>query len=119
MRPSPVTDDPEGDRVLPMKRVVLLGSTGSIGTQTLAVLGQFPGHFEIAGLTAGRNMALLAEQILRFGVPRVAVGTREGAIELKAILTRHGAPTLPEIEVGAKGLSTMATLPGMDTLVVG
>jgi 1-deoxy-D-xylulose-5-phosphate reductoisomerase len=54
--------------------VLLLGSTGSIGTQTLDVIAANPGRFEVIGLAAGRNGALLAEQAERFGVRATALG---------------------------------------------
>jgi len=50
-----------------MKRIAILGSTGSIGRQTLQVIGSFTGTFAATGLAGGRNIALLAEQIVRFG----------------------------------------------------
>ncbi len=50
------------------KRVAILGSTGSIGTQALDVIGRHPDEFEVVGLAAGRNVELLREQVLRFGV---------------------------------------------------
>jgi 1-deoxy-D-xylulose-5-phosphate reductoisomerase len=49
-----------------VKRVAVLGATGSIGRQTLKVIDAFPGHFSVIGLAGGRNTALLAEQIARF-----------------------------------------------------
>ena len=53
-----------------MKNIVVLGSTGSIGTQTLDVVRALPGDFRVAGLSAGRNLDLLAEQIAEFN-PRM------------------------------------------------
>jgi 1-deoxy-D-xylulose-5-phosphate reductoisomerase len=49
-----------------VKRVAVLGATGSIGRQTLEVIDALPGHFSIVGLAGGRNTTLLAEQIARF-----------------------------------------------------
>jgi 1-deoxy-D-xylulose-5-phosphate reductoisomerase len=49
-----------------VKRVAVLGATGSIGRQTLEVIDAFPGHFSVIGLAGGRNTALLNEQIARF-----------------------------------------------------
>jgi 1-deoxy-D-xylulose-5-phosphate reductoisomerase len=49
-----------------VKRVAVLGATGSIGRQTLEVIDALPGHFSIVGLAGGKNNALLAEQIARF-----------------------------------------------------
>ena len=53
-----------------MKRVAILGSTGSIGVQALDVVGRFPDRFGVVGLAAGRNAPRLLEQIRRFR-PRV------------------------------------------------
>ena len=49
-----------------VKRVAVLGSTGSIGRQTLEVIDALPGHFSVIGLAGGRNTTLLAEQIAKF-----------------------------------------------------
>ena len=49
-----------------MKAITLLGSTGSIGTQTLDIVAQNPAQFRIVGLAAGRNVELLARQIRAF-----------------------------------------------------
>ena len=46
-----------------MKRLAILGSTGSIGQSTLTVVAEHPGEFQVAGLAAGRNVQVLAEQI--------------------------------------------------------
>jgi len=52
------------------RRIAILGSTGSIGTQALDVIARHPQRFEVVGLAAGRNVDLLAEQVRTFG-PRV------------------------------------------------
>jgi 1-deoxy-D-xylulose-5-phosphate reductoisomerase len=49
-----------------VKAVTLLGSTGSIGTQTLDIVAQYPNQFQIVGLSAGRNVEMLAAQIRQF-----------------------------------------------------
>jgi 1-deoxy-D-xylulose-5-phosphate reductoisomerase len=54
-----------------VKAITLLGSTGSIGTQTLDIVGQYPDQFRIVGLAAGRNVELLAKQIRQFR-PQIA-----------------------------------------------
>jgi len=90
-----------------MKRVAILGSTGSIGTQALDVIAAHPGRFDVVGLAAGRNLGLLHEQSERFhpeivssavdgppGLRRVAVETRpdvvlaatDGAVAFDAVL---------------------------------
>ena len=66
-----------------MKNVVLLGSTGSIGTSTLKVVEDFPNRLRLIGLAAGSNAALLAEQALRHHVAHVAIhdGAKRGELE--------------------------------------
>ncbi|WP_022872019.1 1-deoxy-D-xylulose-5-phosphate reductoisomerase [Nesterenkonia alba] len=61
------------------RRVAILGSTGSIGTQALEVIASHPGQFEVVALCAGRNAALLAEQVRRF-TPQM-VGIRQSGAE--------------------------------------
>jgi 1-deoxy-D-xylulose-5-phosphate reductoisomerase len=56
-----------------MKRVVVLGSTGSIGTQTLDIIAGFPDRLQVVGLAAGRSEGPLREQGARFGVSRLAL----------------------------------------------
>ncbi len=79
------------------KRVAILGSTGSIGTQALEVIARHPERFEVVGLAAGRNAALLREQVARFG-PRVAsLGRDDGA----AGLFRVAVESEPDIVLAA------------------
>ena len=52
-----------------MKNIVILGSTGSIGRQTLDVVRAFPDEFRVLGLAAGNNAGLLAEQVREFPPP--------------------------------------------------
>ena len=56
-----------------MKAITLLGSTGSIGTQTLDIVAQYPDQFRIVGMAAGRNLNLLVEQIRQFQPEIVAI----------------------------------------------
>ena len=69
-----------------MKRLAILGSTGSIGRNVLDVVRQFPERFQIVGLAAGRNLPLLAEQIRYFRPAVVSVQDRELAGELSRLL---------------------------------
>jgi 1-deoxy-D-xylulose-5-phosphate reductoisomerase len=97
-----------------VKRLALLGSTGSIGEQTLQVVADFPDRFRITALAAGRNVAGLAEQVRRFRPERVAVAEAAGARELRERLGQ-GAP---EIGVGPEGLIAVAEHPA-DLVVAG
>lgn len=60
-----------------MKRIAILGSTGSIGTQTLEVVERFPERFEVAALAAGRNVELLIQQAKQFAPQTVSVQREE------------------------------------------
>jgi 1-deoxy-D-xylulose-5-phosphate reductoisomerase len=66
------------------KRVAILGSTGSIGTQALDVIAHHPDEFEVVGLAAGRNVALLAEQVRAFG-PKVTSTLQDGPAGLRRV----------------------------------
>jgi 1-deoxy-D-xylulose-5-phosphate reductoisomerase len=87
-----------------MKRLAILGSTGSIGVSTLEIVAEHPGRFQVVALTAGRNLALLEEQIARFSPGMVAVPDRENARLLKERIGGNG----PEILYGNKGLISCA-----------
>jgi 1-deoxy-D-xylulose-5-phosphate reductoisomerase len=106
------------------RRVVILGSTGSIGTQALDVIAANPDRFEVVGLTAGRNAGLLAEQAERFGVRETALGADdavrlirsvEADVVLNGITGSVGlGPTLAALETGA-----MLALANKESLIVG
>ncbi len=69
-----------------MKAITILGSTGSIGTQTLEIVAQYPEQFRIVGLTAGRNVVLLAAQIRQFRPSIAAICDVDKLPELKAAI---------------------------------
>lgn len=97
-----------------MKRLCILGATGSIGTQTLEVVRHFSDRFSIASLTCGSNVALLAKQILEFSPKLVSVSTEEKRAELLEIL---GGKSPVEILVGDEGNIACATMPEVDIVV--
>jgi 1-deoxy-D-xylulose-5-phosphate reductoisomerase len=97
-----------------MKRLAILGSTGSIGTSTLAVAAEHPEEFQVAGLAAGRNIQLLAHQVKEFQPAVVSVQDEAGAANLRALLPGAGAP---EILSGPPGLLKVATASGADMVV--
>ncbi len=97
-----------------MRRVAVLGSTGSIGVQTLEVVGAFADRFEVTALAAGRNVAVLAEQVRRFRPKLVSVADAEGA----RVLEERLGPGMVEIAVGEDGLDAVATHPS-DVVVAG
>ena len=104
-----------------MKKIAILGSTGSIGRQCLCVVDALPGKFEVVAMAAGSNIALAAEQTARHKPQLVSVGTREGAAELRAALSAQSAAKpaapRPEIAWGAEGIERVATHPEADTVL--
>ena len=84
-------DEVESSRSRP-RDVVLLGSTGSVGTQAADVIRRNPGRFRVTGLAAGGgNPGLLAAQAVEFGVAVVAVERESAAAEVREALKAHGA----------------------------
>src|SRR5665647_3340309 len=70
-----------------MKHISILGSTGSVGTQTLDVISHYPDLYKIEGLAGGRNLALLVEQIKQFRPKKVSVASKALADELKSYIS--------------------------------
>lgn len=95
------------------KRISILGSTGSIGTQTLDVIASHPGRFQVVALAAGENVELLAEQIKRFSPSLVSVKTAQGAKRLKSLVGPEG----PEVFYGEEGVLACAGHPQADVVV--
>lgn len=93
-----------------MKKIIILGSTGSIGKQTLNVVDHL-GDVEVVGLVAGKDELLLAEQILRYQPKRVALYDPDAAARL-----RMRFPSL-EILEGIEGICSVATTSGADGVV--
>lgn len=96
-----------------MKNVVLLGSTGSIGTSTLKVVDDLPDRLRIVGLAAGSNAARLAEQARRYQPQAVAMSNPERSRQLSDTL--KGAV---RICAGPDGLIELATLPEADIVLI-
>ncbi|MEV0391179.1 1-deoxy-D-xylulose-5-phosphate reductoisomerase [Nonomuraea sp. NPDC050643] len=90
-----------------LRSVVVLGSTGSIGTQALDVIAANPGRFRVAGLAAGGGRVdLLARQAAGFGVEAVAVADASAVPALKEALAAHGAR--PVVLGGPEGVAEVA-----------
>ena len=104
-----------------MKRISILGSTGSIGRQCLDVVEALPGRFEIVALAAGANVSLVIEQILRHRPAVVSVANEECARALcSALESRAGGERkgpLPEILFGAEGIERVATHPDAEIVL--
>jgi 1-deoxy-D-xylulose-5-phosphate reductoisomerase len=96
-----------------MKKLSILGSTGSIGVNTLEIVARHPDRFRVVALGGGRNLKKMEEQILRFRPKLVSVLDAESAKTLRA---RIGAGR-PEILHGAEGLAAVAAHPGAEMVV--
>ncbi|MDQ1128015.1 1-deoxy-D-xylulose-5-phosphate reductoisomerase [Microbacterium sp. SORGH_AS_0888] len=107
-----------------MRRILILGSTGSIGTQALDVVRRNPGRFEVVGLAAGTDRAGLAAQAAEFGVEDTALGAAEAEqlvrdvatdVVLNGITGSVGlGPTLAALEAGR-----VLALANKESLIVG
>jgi 1-deoxy-D-xylulose-5-phosphate reductoisomerase len=101
-----------------MKALAILGSTGSIGRQTLQVVESLPERFRVVALGAGGNLEELTEQIARHRPQLVSVGDATKAVELRERLRQSdGAQQLPEIQHGREGLLSVATHPDVAVVV--
>jgi 1-deoxy-D-xylulose-5-phosphate reductoisomerase len=89
-----------------LKRLAILGCTGSIGRNVLDVVRQFPERFQIVGLAAGRNLPLLAEQIRYFRPAVVSVQDRELAGELSCMLASDNHVRVVHGIAGAQEVAT-------------
>jgi len=110
-----------------MKKIAILGCTGSIGRQTIAVVEALPQEFGIVALAAGNNLKELVPQIERHAPEVVSVATAELAAELAQRLrekkprSKDGSDCatekLPEIHYGSEGMVAVATHPGADIVL--
>src|SRR5271169_1825810 len=99
-----------------MKRIAILGSTGSIGRSTLSVVESYPDRFQVSTLAAGNNAELAFEQALRWKPRVLSLAKEQDAVTLRAKLR---STDLSEIEVvhGATGTVRVATHPDVDFVV--
>jgi 1-deoxy-D-xylulose-5-phosphate reductoisomerase len=103
-----------------VKAITLLGSTGSIGTQTLDIVAHHPDQFRIVGLAAGRNIALLADQIRQFNPEIVAISDPDQLEELKtAIADVTLQPILVSGEAGVVEVAAYGDAQAVVTGIVG
>ena len=96
------------------KKIALLGSTGSIGTQTLDVIAMHPDYFEVEALTAHNNVELLAQQAIRFQPNAVVIGNKELHSRLKEALSNHPI----KVYAGYDAIAQVAALPSVDMAVM-
>ena len=96
-----------------MKNVVLLGSTGSIGTSTVKVAEDLPNHIRLIGLAAGDNAELLLKQAQKHQPEAISINNYAKSRDLEKAL---GATT--QVYAGDEGLITLATLPSADIVLI-
>ncbi len=97
-----------------MKALTLLGSTGSIGENVLAVVRQFPQQFRIVGLSAGQRVDILAAQVLEFNPECVSIGDPSLVC---ALAEKLPSSYRSRIVCGVEGNCTLASLPSVDMVV--
>jgi 1-deoxy-D-xylulose-5-phosphate reductoisomerase len=104
-----------------MKHISILGSTGSIGTQTLDVISHYPELYKVEGLAGGRNLALLLEQIKQFRPSKVSVASKSLADELRPHVSKettvlYGDEGLLEVAAGTDADYVVTALVGSQGL---
>jgi 1-deoxy-D-xylulose-5-phosphate reductoisomerase len=96
-----------------MKKVVLLGSTGSIGTSTIKVADDLPDRIQLIGLAAGNNLELLLEQARKHRPEAVCISDPQKAKSARDVLGKS-----VEVYCGAEGLLKLATMPAADIVLI-
>lgn len=99
-----------------MKNVSIIGSTGSIGTQTLSVIREHPDLFNVKALSCGRNISLLAQEIREFHPEYVSVEREE---DLSALMELTKDCPIKGMGFGKEGLITVSSFSSSDILVSG
>jgi 1-deoxy-D-xylulose-5-phosphate reductoisomerase len=99
-----------------MKKLAILGSTGSIGQSTLSIVGQFPDRYSVASLAAGHNVDEAFAQAIRWRPKLISLATEELAAELALRLKQAGVSGV-EVVHGTAGTVTCSTLPEADFVV--
>ncbi|HEV2484677.1 MAG TPA: 1-deoxy-D-xylulose-5-phosphate reductoisomerase [Terracidiphilus sp.] len=99
-----------------MKRLAILGSTGSIGQSTLSIVEQFPDRYQVASLAAGRNLDEAFAQAVRWRPRIVSLATEELAGQLSSRLKAAGVTRI-EVAYGTAGTVACSTLPDADFVV--
>ncbi len=101
-----------------VKRISILGSTGSIGTQTLDIVTHHPDAFQVVGLAAGGNVELLAQQVAEFRPEIVAIRRAEKLPDLKAAIANL-TDYQPQYAVGEDGVVEVARYGNAESVVTG
>src|SRR5579884_151542 len=100
-----------------MKRIAILGSTGSIGRSTLSIVEQYPDRFSVATLAAGTNVDLACEQVIRWKPRLISMATEEAASKLRSKLAQAAPESETEVLYGTPGTVAIATYREIDFVV--
>src|SRR5512134_3125361 len=100
-----------------MKRIAILGSTGSIGRSALAVIEANPERLTVVGLAAGRNTALFVEQVERTRPRAISMATDAALQEARRALRPQTCSRIGILAHGGRGLSEVATQPDVDIVL--
>ena len=96
------------------KKIAILGSTGSIGTQTLQVIAANPEYFEVETLTAYNNVDLLTQQAIRFQPNAVVIGNKDRYSKLKEALAQYPV----KVYAGYDAIAQAVSLPSVDMVMM-
>src|ERR1019366_7502285 len=99
-----------GEFILTLKRLAILGSTGSIGQSTLSIVEQFPDRYSVAALAAGRNIEEAFTQAVKWRPKLVSMATEEASGQLSSRLSQAGVTGI-ETVYGTAGTVACSTLP--------
>src|SRR3569832_2150749 len=99
-----------------MKRIAILGSTGSIGCSTLKIVEAYPERFSVSTLAAGSNLALAVEQAIRWRPKVLSLASEKDAVDARAQLKSAGLGSI-EVICGEAGTVAVATHSDVDFVV--
>ena len=100
-----------------MKRIAILGSTGSIGCSALAVVDAHPGRLQVVGLAAGENTARFVSQVERYRPRAIAMASSSALAEARAGVSASAASSIATADTGTEGLVAVATDPEVDLVL--
>ena len=102
-----------------LKYISVLGSTGSIGTQTLEIASELPDKFKVVALSAGRNINLLTEQVMKYKPEVIAIEDENLCGELKNNINNLEIKNPPLVFCGKEGINIVAAWDTADTVITG
>src|SRR5271167_1449523 len=100
-----------------MRRIAILGSTGSIGKSTLSIVESFPDRFSVVSMAAGNNVELAFEQARRWRPQVLSMASQESAGQLQGKLKKAGLGNQVEVLHGSAGSVKVSTHPDADFVV--